>query len=293
MTDPRRDAFEALRMPITPVDPDPRFAAELRARLEHAVLQTTGDDMTTAVDAPAHTLGSYIAVDDARRALDFYVRAFDAHRRGEPYVMDDGRIGHAELAVGDSVLMLADEFPEIDMLSPRTRGGPSQSLYLRVADVDATVRRAVDAGARLERAPADYDYGRNGVIVDPSGHRWMIGSSPAQASASRHGEVGYLTYAVRDAERAKTFYAAVLGWRFSPGRVENGWQIEGTAPMSGMWGGADEPRIQPLFHVDDLDTALAAVRAHDGQAGEPEQQPYGLSAECSDDQGARFWLLQS
>lgn len=289
MTDP----LDSLRMPIPPVDPDPRFTAELRARLERAVLRTTGDDMATAVDTPAHTLGSYLAVDDARRALDFYVEAFDARRRGEPYVMDDGRVGHAELAVGDSVLMLADEFPEIDMLGPRTRGGPTQSLYLRVADVDETVRRAVDAGARLERAPADYDYGRNGVVVDPFGHRWMIAASPAPSPATRHGEVGYLTYAVRDAERAKVFYGAVLGWRFTPGHVEEGWQIEGTAPMSGMSGGAAEPRIQPLFHVEDLDAALAAVRGHGGQAGEPAQQPYGLSAECTDDQGARFWLLQS
>ena len=79
-------------MPIPPVDPDPRFTAELRARLERAVLRTTGDDMTTALDSPAHTLGSYLAVDNARRALDFYVEAFDARRRGEPYVMDDGRV---------------------------------------------------------------------------------------------------------------------------------------------------------------------------------------------------------
>lgn len=121
----------------------------------------------------------------------------------------------------------------------------------------------------------------------------MIASSPASSPATRHGEVGYLTYAVRDAERAKTFYGAVLGWRFTPGHVEEGWQIEGTVPMSGMSGGAAEPRIQPMFHVDDLDAALAAVRAHGGQAGEPGQQPYGLSAECTDDQGARFWLLQS
>ncbi|MPZ64191.1 MAG: glyoxalase [Pseudonocardiaceae bacterium] len=287
------DPLDSLRAPVMPIEPDPRFATQLRARLEHAVLQPEGVAMTTTVDAPAHTIGCYIAVDDARRALEFYVEAFDARRRGEPYIMADGRIGHAELAVGDSVLMLADEFPEIDMLSPRTRGGPSQSLYLRVPDVDATVQRAVDAGARLERAVADYDYGRNGIVVDPSGHRWMVASSLPPPPSRRHGEVGYLTYAVPDAERAKAFYDAVLGWRFTPGRVENGWQIDGTAPMSGMWGGATEPRIQPLFHVDDLDAALAAVRAHGGRAGEPEQQPYGLSAECTDDQGARFWLLQS
>ncbi|MCA1572195.1 MAG: VOC family protein [Chloroflexi bacterium] len=121
-----------------------------------------------------HTLSSYLAVHDARRALKFYAAAFDARPRGEPVVMDDGRIGHAELTIGDSVLMLADEFSEIDMLSPRTRGGPTHSMYLRVPDVDATTRNAVDAGARLERPPADHEYGRNAVVVDPFGHRWLV-----------------------------------------------------------------------------------------------------------------------
>lgn len=173
MTEP----LDTLRQPVTPVDPDPAFAATLRSRLERALLVPEGEAMTTTVEATAHTLGSYLAVHDARRALDFYQRAFNARRRGEPIVMEDGRVGHAELAIGDSVLMLADEFPEIGMLCPRTRGGPSQSLYLRVSDpgsVDSTVRHAVDAGAQLERVPADYDYGRNAVVIDPSGHRWII-----------------------------------------------------------------------------------------------------------------------
>src|ERR687894_2405890 len=292
MTDP----LNTLHEPITPVDPDPAFAAELRSRLERALLAPEGTSMTATVEATQHTLGCYLAVNNARGALDFYEQAFGARRRGEPIVMDDGRVGHAELTIGDSVLMLADEFAEIGLLSPRTRGGASQSLYLRVSEpdaVDATVRDAVEAGARLERVAADYDYGRNAVVVDPSGHRWMISSSPAATPTPRHGDLAYLTHAVADTERAKAFYGAVLGWRFSPGPVEDGWQIKGTAPMSGMGGGADEPRIQPMFHVEDLDAALAAVRAHGGQAGEPEQQPYGLSAECTDDQGARFWLLQS
>lgn len=120
-----------------------------------------------------------------------------------------------------------------------------------------------DTGSRC--SPADFDYGRNGIVVDPFGHRWMVASSPAPTPPPRHGEVGYLTCAVPDAERVKDV----------------------------LRDGAAEPRIQPLFHVDDLDTALAAVRAQGGQAGEPEQQPYGLSAECTDDQGAGFRLLQS
>jgi uncharacterized glyoxalase superfamily protein PhnB len=289
------DPLNALREPVTPVDPDPAFTAELRSRLERALLAPEGAPMTTTVETPQQTLGCYLAVNDARRALDFYELAFGARRRGDPIVMEDGRIGHAELAIGDSVLMLADESPEIDLLSPRTRGGPSQSLYLRVFEpdaVDATVRDAVEAGARLERAAADYDYGRNAVVVDPSGHRWMISSAPAATPIPRHGDLAYLTHAVADTERARAFYGAVLGWRFSPGRVEGGWQIEGTYPPAGMHGGADRAGIEPVYQVDDLTAALAAVREHGGQAGEPQQQPYGRIAECIDNQGTPFQLLQ-
>lgn len=292
MTDP----LHALRQPITPIDPDPAFTAELRSRLERALLAPEGAPMTTTVETPSHTLGCYLAVNDARAALEFYEQAFGARRRGEPIVMPDGRIGHTELAIGDSVLMLADEFAEIDLLSPRTRGGPSQSVYLRVSEpdaVDATARAAVEAGARLERAAADHDYGRNAVVIDPSGHRWMIASSPTPAPTPRHGDLAYLTHAVADTSRARAFYGAVLGWTFTPGRVEDGWQIEGTYPPAGMHGGAAQASMTPVYQVDDLTTALAAVREHGGQPGEPQQQPYGRIAECVDDQGVHFHLLQS
>jgi predicted enzyme related to lactoylglutathione lyase len=75
------------------------------------------------------------------------------------------------------------------------------------------VRDAVEAGARLERAAADHEYGRNAVVVDPSGHRWMIAAAPA----ARHGDLAYLTHAVADTARARAFYGAVLGWAFLPG----------------------------------------------------------------------------
>jgi uncharacterized glyoxalase superfamily protein PhnB len=299
MTDP----LNRLRAPITPVDPDPAFAAELRSRLERALLASEGEPVTATVDTAAsaqHTLSSYLAVTDARRALEFYEQAFGARRRGDPYVMDDGRIGHAEVIIGDSVLMLADEYPEIDLLSPLTRGGPSQSLYLRVPApdaVDATVRSAVDAGAVLARPAADHDYGRNAVVVDPSGHRWMIASAPAPPPAatpvSRHGDLAYLTHAVADSARARAFYGAVLGWRFRPGSVEDGWQIEGTSPPAGLHGGAARPGLEPVYQVDDLPAALRAVRERGGRADEPQPQPYGLLANCTDDQGSRFALLQS
>ena len=124
MTDP----FDALREPVRPADPDPGFAAELRERLRRAVLN--GGEMTTT-EAPAsaqlHSLTPYLAVSDARRALDFYVEVFGATRRGDPIVMSDGRIGHAELAIGDSVLMLAEEFEEIGHVA-----GPGASVRSEV-----------------------------------------------------------------------------------------------------------------------------------------------------------------
>src|SRR4051794_5404011 len=190
------DPFEALHEPVTPVDPDPRFADRLRARLERALLAPEGATMTTtttttepaatAVELPLHSLTPYIMVDDTRRALDWYVRALGARRIGEPVVMDDDRIGHAELAFGDSALMLADAFPEMGLYSPKGRG-VTQSLRLQVDDVDGTVRRAVELGAELERPVADYPYGRNGVIVDPFGHRWMVASPVPAAAAPDQG----------------------------------------------------------------------------------------------------------
>jgi uncharacterized glyoxalase superfamily protein PhnB len=177
------DAFDTLRVPDAPVAPDPEFAAGLRTRVENALLAprqvpvTLTESTPVDADAPAkrfQTITPYLAVADARAAVAFYVRVFGATQRGELIVMPDGRIGHAEVVIGGSLLMLADEFPELSLLAPLTRGGPSQSLYLAVADPDAVVRRAVDAGGVLERPVGDSPHGRSGVVVDPSGHRWMV-----------------------------------------------------------------------------------------------------------------------
>lgn len=173
MTDPRRtDPFEALRAPVAPVAPGPRFATTLRARLERALLRPREDEMTTAPALRAVT--PYLAVHDTRAMLGFYVAAFGAVPRGEPIEMPDGRIGHAEVALGDSVVMIADEFPELGLLGPAGRGGTTVSLRLEVTDPDAVVERALEHGARLERAVADSPHGRTGVVVDPAGHRWMV-----------------------------------------------------------------------------------------------------------------------
>jgi PhnB protein len=121
-----------------------------------------------------HAVTPYLHVKGAARAIEFYERAFGArllYRIDQP----DGRVGHAELQIGDSRVMLADEFPEMGVRSPQAVGGTPVTIHLYVPDVDATVARAVAAGATLSRPVADQFYGdRNGGLVDPFGHVWFV-----------------------------------------------------------------------------------------------------------------------
>jgi uncharacterized glyoxalase superfamily protein PhnB len=214
---------------------------------------------------------------------------------GDPYVTDDDRIGHAELEVGGASLYLSDAFPDMGIDGPEA-GRASVTLHLTVPDVDAAVERAAAAGATVTRAPDDAPYGRTGVVVDPYGHRWML-QTPTPPPAEprpplRQGDAVYLTLNVPDGRRALDFYGAVLGWTAVPGRVPDGWQVEGPTPMVGIGGGATDPGTVPMYAVDDIETAVAAVESAGGQAGEVARRPYGLEALCRDDQGLPFWLGQ-
>ena len=444
------DPFEALRVPDADADPDPEFAGRLRGRLERALSLPEGVTVSNLTFEPAPLHGHsgepprgepvpaappavvpYLIVDGARRALDWYVSALGANRRGESIVMPDGRIGHAELELRGSVLYLADESAESHVAAPPRGAGATVSFTFEVPDVDGAVNRALSAGADLERPLADNSYGRNAVIRDPFGHRWIISSLSAQgdavladppqvasvgrAPAIRQGDIGYVSLWVPDADRAATFFAkvlgwsyeaevaghsrhvadrplhhgvdgghdrsslllcfvvddvvdavvrvraaggradeptlepwgrsamstdiegtpfslyeppsgtrgprpavngthhgdvsyitmevmdsaavrafygAVLGWRFLPGRVDDGWVPDDVVPMTGLHGGHPVTTVLPMYRVDDIYAAAARVRAAGGTASEPERQPYGLSAECTDDQGTRFSLGQ-
>ena len=240
-------------------------------------------------------LTPYLAVRDARAAMSWYAEALGAHVVGEPYVMDDDRIGHTELDVGGATLYLADEYPELGLAAPDP-GRVSVTLHLTVSDVDAAVDRAAACGAAVERPPSDTDHGRTGVVVDPFGHRWLL-QTPASADPQprppvRPGDAVYLTLRVPDGARARDFYEAVLGWSTSRGRVDDGWQVDGVVPMVGIGGGAGEAGAVPVYAVDDIEVAVAAVRTAGGQAGEVTDRPHGRTAECRDDQGLRFWLAQ-
>ncbi len=299
MTDP----FEALREPVTPVDPGPEFARRLRMRLTREVFAHPGGTMPQqTVTAPVErepawppTLTPYIVVSDARRAMDWYVEVFGAQRRGEPYVNADGTIGHAEVGIGDAVLMFAeasDLWPDVPVRAPDSPVTFSHTLHLEVDDVDTSTERARRNGASVEREPADQPYGRSSVIVDPFGHRWMLLKPPARATRLRQGDVASVTMMAPDARRAKEFYEAVLGVPFSSGHV-GAWRTDETRPPLGILPseGADS-EVQLSYRVDDIAAAVERVRAAGGRADEAGRRPFGLLAECVDDQGMTFRLWQ-
>lgn len=116
---------------------------------------------------------AYLRVHDAVAAIDFYQKAFDAKERFR--LMMGDRVGHADLAFGETCVMLSSEFPEMGIVGPKSLGGTTVSMMLYVADVDAVIARAVAAGAVLKRPATDEFYGdRAGQVEDPFGHVWMI-----------------------------------------------------------------------------------------------------------------------
>lgn len=123
-----------------------------------------------------------MSVRGAEKAIAFYVKAFGAKesfRLTEP----SGKIGHAELEIGGGMIMLADEYPDYDAVSPQALGGSPVGLHLYVADVDAFVSRAVEAGAKLVRPIEDQFYGdRAGMLEDPFGHKWHIATRKEDVS---------------------------------------------------------------------------------------------------------------
>ena len=121
-----------------------------------------------------HTLSPYLAVDNAAEAIDWYKRAFGAQETVR-MLGPDGKIGHAELKIGDSHLMLSDPFPQASTKPPKELGGTSTSIFIYVEDVDATFKQAVDAGATVTMPLDDMFWGdRFGSVTDPYGHSWSM-----------------------------------------------------------------------------------------------------------------------
>jgi PhnB protein len=121
-----------------------------------------------------HTLTPFLTIRDAAKAIEFYKAAFGAQERG---VMKapDGKVMHAELKIGDSIVMLSDEFPDFGSISPQALGGSASGLHIYLDNVDAAFDRAVKAGAQVEMPVMDQFWGdRFGRLKDPFGHKWSI-----------------------------------------------------------------------------------------------------------------------
>jgi uncharacterized glyoxalase superfamily protein PhnB len=340
------DPLDALGQGDAPVTPDRAFATDLRDRLEAALaastppapapavadrtaIEETAVPATTTIHVSHVTATPYLCVHDADAALAFYAAAFGAEETMRiPQPAPDTRLGHAEVVIGGTRIMLSDEFPEIGVLSPRTLGGSPFQLHLTFddVDIDAVIARAEGAGATVLRPPADQFYGeRSGQVVDPFGHRWTLGTpiedlsddeiarraapdAPAVdeevprvdlgrrtpvAPSEGAGDLGYFTLGVPDVARGKAFYGALLGWRFEPDRVQGDItysHVDDVRPPGGLLGGDD--RLVGYFRVADIRAAVAKVRELGGQAEEPSSSPSGWSVACRDDQGQPLHLWQ-
>lgn len=130
--------------------------------------------MAQAIPQGYHSVTPYLVISNAAKAIDFYKRAFGATeimRMADP----SGRIGHAEIKIGDSHIMLADEHPEMGYRGPQSLGGAAVSLMVYVDDVDTVFQRALSCGAQETQALRDQFYGdRSGTLTDPFGHIWTI-----------------------------------------------------------------------------------------------------------------------
>jgi len=304
MTD-RDDPLSVLRGDDLPVPPDPDFAAALRARLESALRmpnRTGGIDMSgtdTAIaelaQAPVESAAPprpaalpYLAVADARAAIDWYVDALGATLVGEPIAMDDGRIGHAELALAGGVFYLADEYPEIGLRAPAPQQ-VSVSLMLAVPNTDAALRKAGERGAQVQREPYESHGSRSATIIDPFGHRWMLsGPLTGVTTPIQHGDVGYVSLWTPDADRAAAFYGHVLGWDYDPasGLVTN------VGQRIGIFAAGDRTTLFCCYAVTDLDGARQSIVAAGGEAGDVTQFDFGTVLDAVDSQGTPFAVFQ-
>jgi len=165
--------------------------------------------MTKAIPDGYHTATPYLIIGGAADAIEFYKKAFGAtelFRIPAP----EGKIGHAEIKIGDSPIMLADEYPQMGYKGPKSLGGSPVSLMIYVEDVDTTFAQAVAAGASVKEAVADKFYGdRTGTLTDPFGHVWHVSThkedvsveemerraKAASAAASGTGDVAGVTLA--------------------------------------------------------------------------------------------------
>ncbi|PZS18453.1 MAG: hypothetical protein DLM57_06240 [Pseudonocardiales bacterium] len=285
MTDP----LDALRSPIAPVDPDPEFAAALRERVLHALLAAPPQEeamtdvlLRDGLSRNGTRTGdvSYISVGlpDLARGRAFYGAVLG-------WTFAPGQVEQAGNQVNDVI-------PQVGLWSGPQPGGRlvhGAVLAYRVDDLTAAVA-AVRGHGGTAGEPRREPYGLVADCVDDQGidfylHELPPPGRPAPDNGAVAGDVSYITLFAPDVGAARAFYGAALGWRFEHGSTV------GTAPMIGI-GGGDDLGAMLCFRVDDLEAAVVRVRDAGGTAGEPATRPYALEADCTDDQGTRFYLHQ-
>lgn len=135
---------------------------------------TTNKQKVKPIPDGYNSVTPYLIIQDAAQAINYYQTAFAAKLRLR-LDMPNGKVGHAELIIGDSVIMIAEQCPEYDSHAPQPGANLPVKIHLFVQDVDSTVARAIEAGATLQRPVQDHFYGdRSGTIIDPFGHSWYI-----------------------------------------------------------------------------------------------------------------------
>ncbi len=327
------DAFDALRLADDPLVPPSHFAELLRTRIERALgltpavpvptapLPAKGSTMTRTPPGE-HVVTAYLCCTGAADAIAFYVDVFGAVETGQRYVdQSDGRLGHGEFMIGDTHLMISDEYPDYGALSPTTLGGSSVMLSVYVDDVDSVFARALASGARGVRPPEDQSYGsRMGAIVDPWGHRWSVQTltdgierpvdgfdlvapiaAPADVSASRTeraqalldgpSQLGYFTIWTSDIGRSNSFFSELFGWQ-----IVDGGHIANIDPPGGLAGNDKQTLTSPnetislYFQVPDVSVAAAKVVELGGKVLVTTSYESGGNAECLDPTGAPFQL---
>ncbi|AMO60112.1 glyoxalase/bleomycin resistance protein/dioxygenase [Mycolicibacterium phlei] len=295
------DPLDVLRGDDLPVHPDPAFAARLRARLESALNLPTGtegvtmsgtaavlDELTSDQAPPRPAAVPYLTVPDARAAIAWYGDVFEATVVGAPVEMDDGRIGHAELLIAGGVLYLADEYPEIGLKAPSPQG-VSVSLQLSVDDTDATLERARRHGAQVQREPYENYGARNAAIIDPFGHRWMLhGPVTGTAVPIQHGDTGFVSVWVPDADRAAAFYGHVLGWTYDPATR----RVTSTDMPIGIVSSDSRQGMLCCYAVTDLDAARQSILDGGGRVGDRREEDFGAVLDATDPSGLAFAVFQ-
>jgi predicted enzyme related to lactoylglutathione lyase len=157
-----------------------------------------------------------------------------------------------------------------------------------VRDIGRAVAAIRSAGGQADD-PHRRPEGRTADCIDNQGVSFAV-YQPAATEPRESGDLAYVTVALVDAAKGRDFYGAVLGWRFETGSVPDGWRVRNTVPLIGLHGGHSRSTAVPMWRVPDVDSAVEAVRVNGGSADEPEDHSYGRTANCTDDQGMRFYL---